>query len=202
MASETDEKALKLYIALMEELKGRALSINAMTNSRIGLGAPLIREYCFLQFRMICELIALGCLVAHGDITNLNYFQKHAYKADDIMKRLGKLHSDFFPVAVNPIFSPGRVHLELRTGDVLTKDELLRMYGTAGDVLHKGTLDRVMNQVFPKEDYSDIQMWGQRLLNLMSNHKITRVGGRFHFVTFLENKDYGRNVHSLIAEAL
>jgi hypothetical protein len=77
----------------------------------------------------------------------------------------------------------------------------MKVYGAAGDVLHKGTLERVMKQVFPKEDYSDIQRLGQRLLNLMSNHKITRVGSRFHFVIFLENSDCGGNVHGVIAEA-
>ena len=88
MATKRDEEALALYIRLMEEVKGRAFSINAITHSPIQIGPPLIREYCFLQLRMLCELIALGCLVAHGDIANTKYFQRDAYKADDIMRRL------------------------------------------------------------------------------------------------------------------
>jgi hypothetical protein len=43
---------------------------------------------------MLCELIALGCLIAHGDVTNTNYFQNKAYKADDILRKLEELHAD------------------------------------------------------------------------------------------------------------
>jgi hypothetical protein len=47
---------------------------------------------------MLCELIALGCFVAHGDIeaTKASSFQK-AYKADDILKRLARLIRQIAP---------------------------------------------------------------------------------------------------------
>ena len=47
MATKKDEEALALYIRLMEEVKGRAFSINTITQSPIQIGPPLIREYCF-----------------------------------------------------------------------------------------------------------------------------------------------------------
>jgi hypothetical protein len=74
-----DQAALNLYLSLMEEAKIRAFSINNATNVPNRLPPPLVREYCFLQLRMLCELIALGCLVAHSDIkaTQAKSFQKH-----------------------------------------------------------------------------------------------------------------------------
>ena len=108
MATQADLNAAQLYTAIMEEAKSRALSINTVTGPGLALPVVLRREFCFLQLRMLCELIALGCLVAHGDIeeTKLATFQK-AYNAGDIINRLGKLHPAFYPSPRKPEFSPG-----------------------------------------------------------------------------------------------
>jgi hypothetical protein len=200
MPTKSDEAALALYISVMEEVKARSFSINTITQSAIALGPPLIREYCFLQLRMLCELIALGCLVAHGDITKTKYFQRDAYKADDIMRRLEELHPEFYPFPVTPIFNPGHVHLEPISSGFLTKPELISLYGRCGDVLHKGTLDRLISPKPLRMDYADIMDWGQKILNLLSSHRISRVGGHFHFLVFLEHRDSGGNVSGWIAE--
>jgi hypothetical protein len=106
----------------MEEAKLRALSIDTITSSSVELSVPLLREYGFLQLRMLCELIALGCLVAHGDIerTTMAALQKE-YKAGVIIKRLEKLHPNFYPSPRKPIFSPGHVHLGDYDREFLTK---------------------------------------------------------------------------------
>jgi hypothetical protein len=62
MPTQTDLDAAKVYTSIMEEAKFRALSINTLTRSQIALPVSLLREFCFLQLRMLCELIALGCL--------------------------------------------------------------------------------------------------------------------------------------------
>jgi hypothetical protein len=200
MTTQRDEEALALYIRLMEEVKGRAFSINALVNSQITIGPPLIREYCFLQLRMLCELIALGCLVAHGDITNTKYFQRDAYKADDILHRLEKLHSDFYPIPSKITFHPGGGHLEPIVSGFLTKSELISLYGRCGDVLHKGTLDRIISPPPFLMDYQHIVDYGQKLLNLMSVHRISRIGGKFHYIVALRHTDAGGNVTGWIAE--
>jgi hypothetical protein len=61
MPTQADLDAANVYTSIMEEAKFRALSINTL--SGYALPVPLQREYCFLQLRMLCELIALGCLV-------------------------------------------------------------------------------------------------------------------------------------------
>lgn len=70
--AKTDPKleAASLYADLMNEVKVRIAAIDAGTGGLLGaLPAPIVQEHCYLQLRMCCELIALGCLVAHGDIT-------------------------------------------------------------------------------------------------------------------------------------
>jgi hypothetical protein len=193
MPTASDEKAKDLYQSIMTEAMIRAFSVNTATKTPTTIPQALIREYCFLQLRMLCELIALGCLVAHGDVTQTKYFQK-AYKADDILERLGKLHPDFYPFPFKPIFEPpsakdpsGSITLTELTDDYLKKEELIQLYAKCGSVLHKGSLRRLLAlKMTPEENpYHEITFWGQKLLNLLTAHRISRIGYRFHFLAFL-----------------
>ena len=64
-------KRLNLYANLMDEVKARIDVINWHLQGRTGLASPFIRDACWLQIRMLCQLVALGCLVANGDIAML-----------------------------------------------------------------------------------------------------------------------------------
>jgi len=88
--------ALDDYSMLMEEAKYRLLAMDTALGGRTGLPKGAIREFCFLELRMLCELIALGCLTAHGDLKTSKL--KTSYEADRIIRSLQKLHPDFFPV--------------------------------------------------------------------------------------------------------
>jgi hypothetical protein len=203
MPSKADLAAGRLYAAIMEEVKVRAASVNAITNGPNGLPSPLVREYSYLQLRMMCELVALSCLVAHGDIeaTKAASFQK-AYKADEILKRLEALHPNFYPVPRKPVFGDRSVHLADYDADFLTKSELITFYGKCGDVLHKGSLKRLLSpKSATQNSYPEINKWGQKMLNLLSAHTISKIGGNFHFLVFLEAPQVGGNVLVSIAES-
>jgi hypothetical protein len=200
--TQADLDAASAYSSIMEEAKLRALSINTITGAPVGLPVPLLREYSFLQLRMLCELIALGCLVAHGDIEGAKAALQKEYKAGVIVKRLEKLHPNFYPSPRKPIFSPGHVHLDDYDGEFLTKDELLTLYGRCGDVLHRGSLrDLLGPKSQPPTDFRDIHGWGQKILNLLSVHLISRVGGNFHFIVALDAPQTGGNVLVSLAES-
>jgi hypothetical protein len=64
------DEAMDAYSILMLEAKHRLLAMDTALEGKTGLPRPAIREYCFLQLRMLCELIALGCLTAHGDLVS------------------------------------------------------------------------------------------------------------------------------------
>src|ERR1700692_4768881 len=108
MPTQNDLDAARVYASVMEEAKFRALSIHTLTCSQIPLSVSLLREFCFLELRMLCELIALGCLVAHGDIeeTKSPALLK-SYNVGNIVKGLEKLHPNFYPSPRKPVFSPG-----------------------------------------------------------------------------------------------
>lgn len=202
MPTHPDLQTANLYASIMEEAKLRALSINTLTGSGLALPVPLLRKSCFLQLRMLCELIALGCLVAHGDIkeTRSPTLQKE-WQAGDIVKRLEKLHPNFYPSPRKLEFSPGHVHMADYDQEFLTKGELITLYGKCGKALHRGSLRELLdpkNQ--PPADFRDIQKWGQKILNLLSVHLISRIGGNFHFLVALEAPQTGGNVLVSIAK--
>jgi hypothetical protein len=66
--NEREQAALKLYVSLMEEAKVRFYVIDMAISGRTGLPERGVREFCYLQLRMLCEVIALACLTANGNI--------------------------------------------------------------------------------------------------------------------------------------
>ncbi len=64
----TVEQAVRSYLPLMHELAIRIDLVAEACDGRLNLSPPYAREYAYLQFRRMCELIALGCLQLHGDL--------------------------------------------------------------------------------------------------------------------------------------
>jgi hypothetical protein len=99
--ANSEQKQLTLYANLMEEVKVRFNCINHAVEGRMGLPAPIVREFLYQQVRFLCELTALSCLVAHGDMAILQTHKVgRSYSADEILNRMTKLRPHFYPVAV------------------------------------------------------------------------------------------------------
>ena len=135
-ATPKQRAALDFYCrGLMEEAKGRLICIDGAMDGQTGLPVPAVQEFCFLQLRMLCELIALGCLIAHGDLApgvKLN----NLWAADKIVDRLEGLHPSFYPHAMKA----GLHRYEALKGGFLTKGQLLKLNSRCGSMLHRGSL--------------------------------------------------------------
>jgi len=131
----------------MEELKHRHDIVRLTVENakrRVFVVSPMILgEVCFLQLRMMCELIALSCLLIHGDIPAVRSKKvQKAYLADWIINQLERLHPSFYPQPGEQVHDDeGRV-IELKTkiNPYLKKEELLRLYASCGGKLHRGNL--------------------------------------------------------------
>lgn len=170
MPNQTQLAASALYANLMTEIKIRITAINTGTLNQLPVPPPIVKEFCFLQVRMICELIALGCLVAHGDIsaTKSSKLQK-AWEADKIIEALEALHPDFFPVPVvqgigAPLSSGAKHHtIEPRVPHPLPKAEFLKLYHKCGETLHRGSIKKLLSQKTPIQvHYPDITAVGAK----------------------------------------
>jgi hypothetical protein len=176
-----DQKRQTLYANLMDEVKARFDAINFAVNGRTGLPVPFVREFCWLQLRFLCELIALACLFAHGDIAGLAAHKVgRAWSADEILDRLTKLRPHFYPIPItqNPKTIDGKQGLELRITNPspLPKEDLLQLYGATHKHLHRGTLKKLLSSTDMPLDVAvnveDIVGYAQRMSDLLGAHAI------------------------------
>src|SRR4051812_181747 len=89
-------KSADVYRHLMEETKYRIEAIDTILSGRAGLRQRIAQETCYLQFRLICETIAIACLALHRDI-KVSSGLHNTYKADWILNALDRLHPRFYP---------------------------------------------------------------------------------------------------------
>ena len=63
----------QIYANFMEEIVTRIDVIAEAISGQIKLPVMLLPELCYLQLRMICECVALSCLIAHVDISGVTF---------------------------------------------------------------------------------------------------------------------------------
>jgi hypothetical protein len=197
MRPEIQNRMILNYRLLMEEVKNRIAVLNILLAGKTGLPNPALQEMGFLQLRMLCELVALACLTAHGEIPEAKAKSlQDEWNATAILKRLERLHADFYPtpIAVKDE-GPGRKHITPKNTDSLTKAELPILYGRCADLLHRGSIARLLKLDRPHwpTDTAEIIKWGQKLSNLLSEHWIGHLGGETHLLCLLESEQ-GVNV--------
>lgn len=205
MVTKKQLDAMTLYADVMAEIKVRMTSIVTAAHSKTGLPSPLVREFCFLQLRMVCELIALGCLAAHGDIKAAQSGKlMKEYSAERIFAQLENLHPDFYPHPVrSTLEGPGRHHLQPITEGFLTKADLLRLYTKCGSIFHRGNVKKLLSDRMPTQfNFPEITGWTEKILVLLRVHRVALLGNMAAFICTLHNSERGGRVEVAIAEAI
>jgi hypothetical protein len=197
-----ETQIVALYSALMEEVKIRIATINTLVGGKTGLLGPVVQESCYLQFRFLCELVALSCLVAHEDInaTQANKFRKE-YSADKILKQLEELHPDYYPFPSTLTTKPGASEIFLhKEGNFLKKTELIDLYVKCGDRLHRGSLKKLLSPKTPVQvNFYEMAAVGQKFENLLSTHTISRLSGNPLFCVLRTIEAAGRVQVSILS---
>lgn len=195
--------ALNHYCDVMREIKLRIMSIEPALNGETCLHDRFAQEFAYLQLRLVYELIALSCLVAHGDIVTTKEIKKQ-YAAGAILAGLEKLQRNFFPwpTEMSKDFT-GKFHLtDRKEADFLTKEELLTEYGKAGNFLHRGTYENIF-EVRRKRpvDFDKIANQAQRIFNLLGSHNIVMVREKHYAIHCALNSAPDGGVRGMILAA-
>jgi hypothetical protein len=201
------QKRLGLYCSLMEEIKPRLAIIRQVATGAFGpMPARFVQECCYLQLRMICELIALACLVAHGDIagTRTASTRKH-YEADWMMGMLQKLHPHFYPkplvqhlVSDATPNSPRHFHMEeIKTG-FLTRNDLVACNRECGKALHRGTVEDVLSLNPRQLSLKKVNEWHNKVVTLLNLHMIRLIDRKHLYCVVFDAISDGR-VHASVA---
>lgn len=175
-----DQSFLRLYADLMDEVKARLRSWDYLLATYPDLLKSMprgVEEFGYLQIRMSCELIALGCLVAHN--SNKAAFRlkiARDWHVKDIMRALERLHPAFFPVPMQWIGpEPLACVAYPDTHKYLTKESLIDLYELSGRYLHRGTLGELTRPTprLPPTDTAKINEYMQQIIDLLKLHKIS-----------------------------
>ncbi|MBA4001225.1 hypothetical protein [Brevundimonas sp.] len=163
----------KDYCALMLDVRVRNDAINNILVEP-GLMPPrLVREFCYLQLRMIAELVALGCVVLHDQLpaTQVKKLRKD-YNADRILKDIEGYEPGFFPRAIERVreVSPGHKEVEPVQPPVMTASDLRRIWGRTGDVLHWGTVNKMRERTDIDPKHKDVRLLQRKFVDLLSVH--------------------------------
>jgi hypothetical protein len=179
------------YRTLMEEAKNRIGVLNVLLGGKTGLPPIAVQEFGFLQLRMLCELVALACLTAHGQIPETRELREE-WHATTILKRIEKLHADFYPTPIKiEDEGPGRKHISPAENGSLAKSELFKLYRRCGDLLHKGSMNKLLRDPVWPADNAELIDWGRKLTSLISNHWIGHLGAETHLLCMLAPKGGG-----------
>lgn len=186
-ATKEQLAAASLYSGLMAEALLRVYAIDHGTLNKTGLQSPFVVEFCYLQLRKIAEIIAIGCLVAHGDIKELASLHG-VWNAEKIIKRLSGLGSDFFPApAILENGPDGYARSFRRRADGMTKEDMLQIYFECDRYMHAGTLKRLLKPKNPlRVNYPDITAKAQKFRTLIESHTVLIAGGARVFICYLK----------------
>ncbi|MCZ2152904.1 MAG: hypothetical protein LC114_03215 [Bryobacterales bacterium] len=178
--SFSEEAAVRTYLRLMHELAIRVDLVADACHGRLNLSPPFALEYCYLQFRRICELVALGCLQLHGDLSSArSNAAKQEWNAEKIMRLLQKSHPHSFPqCAIRKTTNHGWQLTANSKPNALTFVEFKELYNQCGKVLHRGTIRSIeVEGPLGKQEYDKLIIWSRKLVDLLNEHIIARADG-------------------------
>jgi hypothetical protein len=195
------EKIGALYASLMEEIKRRTDVMRQVLDGTCPMAPMAVFELCYLQLRKVCEVFALACLAAHGDIPAVrDTLLQKTYNADRIIKQLEKLHPQFYPVPgeqqIDPITRKPVAVMPINSG-FLTKDDLLNLYGECGNYLHRGSIRQLLTKWEPVIDFNKITAWIDKIVKLLNHHQIQTRQPDKQIWVLMHGKDDGK-VHCAV----
>ena len=129
------------YVAVMNEIKSRIGILKTFIGKNYTTGSDISDiEFCYLQIRIVLELIALSSISPNRKLYEKKREQfRNDWNAKLIFSDMRRLNKDFYPV---PLVAEKSEHArvkfhftKLRSG-FLTKKQFLKLYDKCGSVLH------------------------------------------------------------------
>ncbi|MGO9935343.1 MAG: hypothetical protein ACLPV8_26495 [Steroidobacteraceae bacterium] len=191
----------QLYVDLMDEARIRIHAIRDVVQAKDSWVPRLLQEFVYLQLRILCEIIAVGCLVAHGDITQRDTLK--SWKLTEIMRALENLNADFFPKGIRIRVDSVGVHLDDYNVPQLSKTELIRLWEQSGNVLHRGSAKRLLSETGKPivVNLDPIIEDSLKIKNLLEEHIISSADRKKHLIAALSHHQAGGNAIVWVANA-
>lgn len=154
-------KRLDAIAESMAEIKANPESLDNWKNC----------DFCWFQIRKICEYLSLAIVLAHhrdgGAVNDLG-----KWKPSDLLKRIEKLNAHPTPVQIsNQIVANDEGGRQLTPfAKPIESKVISQIYGKANDVLHVGSLARILSMKMPAYDLGQLERWWDGFERLLRNH--------------------------------
>lgn len=179
------------YRWLMVEVRRRTDVLDDILARKVPLPLMVAWELAQLQIRKIAELIALGALVAHGDVAGVrNAKLKKATQADYILNALERLNPKFYPHPQMQTTGPDgeRMVVDI-TQPYLRKVDLIAAYRETGEALHRGSISKITQLWEPEPDMLGVSSFLLKTKALLSEHWIQLQDPRYALVAIMVAQD-------------
>jgi hypothetical protein len=184
-----------LYCDLMEYIKWRIgavqKTIESVAAKTYYVENRMAAEFCMLQLRFCCELLAVGCIAIHTDVPLPKDIQAQ-WNADRIMKKFHHLKPTFFPHPVHDQKDADGAYSQHEVVGALKKEELLRMYAFFGLQLHTGSFERYTEAKSQTYDFSVLIKFIEKFMALLSQHIYYVHGDQRMIRVIMHNEADGR----------
>jgi len=78
--------------------------------------------------------------------------------------------------------------------------EIVEIWGSCGNILHRGNLKRLVKEKSPVQtNFNDLNDWGLKISNILSNYRIMRQDRKVVFITLLS---FRPDVQVVVGEAI
>jgi hypothetical protein len=196
---------IDLYGHLMEIIKWRTDAVMKtlvlVRTKNHYLDNAVVAEFCLLQLRLCCELLAIGCIAVHKDVPQSKRLHK-MWNADAIMQKFHELKPRFFPHPVRSEKHPDDKWAQQNVQGALTKPELLKMYHFFGGLLHSGTFETYASRQRQTYDFKLIEEFLDKLLKLLNEHVNYLNDGEVMVRVIMSNADQGGRVSWNVLEKM
>jgi hypothetical protein len=189
-----ENRQLAIYRLLMQEVKDRIVVIDHAMAKESTLWPRAAYELCHLQLRLICEVIALGSLAAHGDVPGA-YSKRllKTYEPHKIFLELQGLHPNFYPRACKKEIqqTPQQIEvLMLEDEEFPSKDDLIALHGKTGNVLHRGRLKDIGRPI--RLDFQEFQTWRNKIVDMLAVHLISLIDRERYVLVIMQDPATGQ----------
>ncbi len=131
---------------------------------------------CF-EIRKACEYLTVAIVLAHySDSGAIDDLRK--WRPKELLAQVAKLSEHPTPVQISREFAEcldGSRHIKPLFRPVRAT-EISAIYGRCSDVLHVGSLERILDNKLPPYDISKLERWNDGLRALVENHALLLPG--------------------------
>ncbi|MCX8475272.1 MAG: hypothetical protein MT490_05680 [Sphingomonas sp.] len=134
-------------------------------------------DFCWFQIRKICEYLTLAVVAAHHfDGHPISSLSK--WRPKELLADVARLSEHPTPVAIADLLAVGPDGGRQFTpvAKPVRADLISQIYGRCSDILHVGSLDRILAEKLPTYEIAQLDRWLVGFRSLLSHHMLLLPG--------------------------